>query len=204
MQSGPYIKLAIDLHRMDRYFPLQYDAQGGFEYNLTIARERYDEVADLLREYGIFEDQVLQEVCFARLWVEKETQGGQGTDQPNAKFTQMYTELDKLNDFLMNNRVTSIHFLGEYEKDLPGEEFSMMEEINIDRVCDGLRSVFREEFHQDKQRRRSKGLTAWQRRKLIRIRNYFMIYFSSIPILDELSLEDQNQLVEKLIAFNES
>jgi len=110
----------------------------------------------------------------------------------------MLAELDGLKGYLMTNRVTSISFRGDYEKNKPGEEFVLQENINIDRICDGIRSVFRDEFGQDKERRRSKGLRAWQRRKMIRIRNNILNYFTSITELDELSLDEQNLLIDRI------
>jgi hypothetical protein len=198
MQTGPKIKLAVDLHRIDKYFPLEHNIERDFDYDMIIDRQSYDDVASLLHEYKISDDQVIREICFILLWIEKETRADNGQDNAPGKFNQMWFELDNLKQYLLNNRITSISFRGEYERNKTSEEFTMMEDINIDRICDGIRSIFRDEFHHDKQKRRSKGLTAWQRRKMARIRNKFLNYFSSIPILDDLSLEDQNQLIDNI------
>jgi hypothetical protein len=99
---------------------------------------------------------------------------------------------------LLNHRITSISLNGDYERNKPGEELILREDVNIDRICDGIRSVFNEEFHHDKQRRRTKGLTAWQKRKMIKIKNKILNYFTSVPMLDELSLEEQNQLIDDI------
>lgn len=198
MQTGPKIKLAVDLHRIDKYFPLDYNLQGSFDYNMIIDRKRYDEVAALLKKFDVSEDVVIREICFILLWIEKETRAGDGQDDPSGKFYQMWDELDNLKDYLMKNRITSISFNGEYERNKPGEGFTLKEDINIDRICDGIRSIFRDEFHHEKQKRKSKGLTAWQRRKMIRIRNNFLNYFSAVPKLDDLSLEDQNHLIDTI------
>ncbi len=195
MQTGPKIKLAVDLHRIDKYFPLDYNLQGSFDYNMIIDRKRYDEVAALLKKFDVSEDVVIREICFILLWIEKETRAGDGQHDPSAKFYQMWDELDNLKDYLMKHRITSISFRGEYERNKASEAFTLKEDINIDRICDGIRSIFRDEFHHDKQKRKSKGLTAWQRRKMIRISNNFLNYFSAVPKLDDLSLEDQNQLI---------
>ena len=198
MQTGPKIKLAVDLHRIDKYFPLDNNLEGSFDYNMIIDRKRYDDVAALLKKFDISEDVVIREICFILLWIEKETRAGDGQDDNSGKFYQMWDELDNLKDYLMKNRITSISFSGEYERNKPGEEFTLNEDINIDRICDGIRSIFRDEFHHDKQKRKSKGLTAWQRRKMIRIRNNFLNYFSAVPKLDDLSLEDQNHLIDTI------
>jgi hypothetical protein len=201
MPKGPKIKLAVDLHRIDKYFPLNYNYEGSFDFKMIIDRLRYDEVSTLLDEYDISEDQLVQEFCFILLWLEKETQSGDSRDDYSGKYFQMWTELDKLKQYLMNNRILSITFKGEYERNKPNEDLSLKEDINIDRICDGIRSVFRDEFHHDRQKRRTKGLTAWQRRKMVRIRNNFLNYFSCIPVLDDLSLDDQNQLIDKITAL---
>ncbi|MCK9400176.1 MAG: hypothetical protein M0Q51_09320 [Bacteroidales bacterium] len=198
MQTGPKIKLAIDLHRIDKFFPLDYNSQGGFDYNMIIDRQRYDEVAALLIEYDISEDQAILEICFILLWIEKETQSGDDKDNYSGKYYQMWAELDKLKQYLMNNRITSISFKGEYERNKPNEVITLQEEINIDRVCDGIRSIFRDEFNNDKQRRGKKGLRTWKRKKMIRVKNNILNYFTTIPSLDELSLEDQYYLIGKL------
>jgi hypothetical protein len=80
-----------------------------------------------------------------------------------------------------------------------GNAIELTDEINIDRICDGLRTVFREEFDQKRNKRRKKGLTAWQNRKLARIRVRILKYLTQIPELDELSLEEQNDLIEALL-----
>lgn len=198
MQTGPKIKLAVDLHRIDKFFPLDYNSQGGFHYDMIIDRKRYDEVAALLIEYDISEDQAIQEICFILLWIEKETQSGDDKDNYSGKYYQMWVELDKLKQYLMNNRITSISFKGEYERNKPNEVITLQEEINIDRVCDGIRSIFRDEFNNDKQRRGKKGLRTWKRKKMIRVKNNILNYFTTIPSLDELSLEDQYYLIDKL------
>jgi hypothetical protein len=198
MQTGPKINLAIDLHRIDKYFPLDYNVEEGFDYNIIIDRFKYDEVATLLKDYRISEDQVIREICFILQWIEKETQAGEERDNRSGKFYQMWNELDNLKAYLMKTRITSISFNGEYGRNKPGDELIIGEDINIDRICDGIRSVFRDEFHHDKHRRKTKGLTAWQKRKMIRIKNNILNYFTSVPRLDDLSLEEQNELITRL------
>jgi hypothetical protein len=198
MLKGPKIRLAVDLHRIGKYFPLEENIREGFDYDLIVDRTCYDGIADILKSYRVSDDHVIRELCFILLWLEREIQTGDERNNPTGKFYQMSRELDELKDYLLQNRVTSIRFSGEYKRNEPGDEFTVKEDINIDRICDGIRSVFREEFQQDKQKRRTKGLTAWQRRKMTRIRNNFLNYFSAIPFMDDLSLEDQNHLIDKL------
>ena len=59
MQTGPIIKLTGDLHRIDEFLPLGHNSQGGFDYDMIIDRQRYDEVAALLIEYDICENQTI-------------------------------------------------------------------------------------------------------------------------------------------------
>jgi len=202
MQTGPKIKLAVNLHRMDRYFPLDYDIEGGYDYDRVIDRKLYDDLAAILKEYNVNDDYTLQEFCFIIGWMERQVGSWNGNGNGNgitkSKYEQMSDEIDRLNEYLTRHRIISVTFRGEYMKLKAGEELTMKEDINIDRVCDGLRVVFKEEFATDREKRRSKGFRAWQRRKMIRIRNHFFNYFTTIPQLDELSLEEQNELIDRL------
>jgi len=201
MQTGPKIKLAIDLHMMDKYFTLDYKEKGGFDYDMIIDRKKYDEVAGLLNEYDVSEDQVIQEICFILLWIEKDTLAIDDQENHSGKYYQMWIELDSLKQYLMKHRIISISFQGEYERNKAGEELILKEEINIDRLCDGIRSIFREEFNSDKQKRGKKGQTAWKRRKMIRIKNNILNYFTTVPMLDALSLEEQHDFIGKFSAL---
>ena len=198
MQTGPKIKLAIDLIRIGKYFPLDYSLNGGFDYDMIIDRQKYDEVAAILNEYDISNDQVIQEVCFLLLWIEKETRVGNDMENYAGKYHQMWVELDELKQYLMKHRIISISLRGDYERNKPGEELTLKEEINIDRLCDGIRSIFSDEFNSDKLKRGKKGQTAWKRRKMTRIKNNFLNYFTTVPLLDALSLEEQHDLIGKL------
>jgi hypothetical protein len=199
---GPKIKLSIDLNRIDRYFPLDHERLEGFDFDITIDRQRYDTVAALLQAYGVSEEKIIQEICFIISWIEAELKIVDSPEGIHSKFYQMRNELDELQHYLLMHRITSISFRGEFGRKNEGEDFIMNEEINIDRVCDGLRTVFREEFDEDKLKRKTKGLAAWRRRKLDKVRNNFLNYFTSIQELDELSLEDQNDLIGKLIEMS--
>jgi hypothetical protein len=199
MLKGPKIKLAVDIKRIDRYFPLDHERLEGFDFDITIDRQRYVTVAALLQEYGVSEEKIIQEICFIISWIEAELKIVDSPEGLHSKFYQMRKELDELQHYLLIHRITSISFRGESGRKNEGEEFIMYEEINIDRVCDGLRTTFREEFDADKSKRKTKGLTAWRRRKLDRVRNNFLNYLTSIQELDELSLEDQSELIGKLI-----
>jgi hypothetical protein len=198
MPPGPKIKLAVDLHKIARYFPVNFEATEGFDYELVIDRGHYDSVEALLEEYQINDDQIIQEICFILLWIERETQAVEDPENSSGKLYQMWVELDNLKKYLMNNRITSISLHGEVERNKPGKTLALKEEINIDRLCDGIRSIFREEFLNDKNRRRTKGQRAWQKRKMVRVSNNILNYFTSIPELDELSLEEQKELISRL------
>jgi hypothetical protein len=198
MPTGPKVKLAVDLHKIHKYFPIEFDVQEGFSFEMMIDRQRYDEVEMLLQEYKLSEDTIIREFCFILIWIEKETLGGDDLDNLSSKYYQMWIELDNLKQYLMHHRIISISLHGEYERHKPGKTFSIKEEINIDRLCDGIRSIFKDEFHSDQQKRTTKGLTNWKRRKMVKVKNNILNYFTSIPTLDELSLEEQNELIERL------
>lgn len=192
------VKLAIDIHKIEKYFPLEYNEEGRLDYEMAIDRKRYDAVESLLGEYGITDAQVVLESCFILLWIEKSVGIMNDDNDPNPEFAQMWEELDLLKEYLLKNRVISISFSGELVKNKPGKTLTLREEINIDRICDGIRSVFRDEFDNDKERRRSKGKKAWYKRKMIKVRNNILNYMAIVPGLDILSLEKQNHLIEKI------
>lgn len=198
MPHGPKIKLAIDLHRISGFFPLNNGQNGEFNYNMIIDRSLYDNVAGMLAEHGVSADLVIREFSFLVLWMSREMGSDEDREGLPPKFQQMWEELDGLKQYLLSHRVKSVRFMGETSRDVPGAEFTLKEDINIDRLCDGIRSVYREEFGYRKANRRSKGLRNWQRRKLARLYNGFLNYFSSIPELDALSLEEQNELIDRL------
>jgi hypothetical protein len=201
MPGGPQVKLAIDLHKIERYFPLEYNAEGGLDYELYFDRQRYDDLESYLREYDITGSKTIQEFCFITLWIEKYLGIFDEQDHLSGKFYQMWVELDQLKEYLLKNRITSIILKGEHGRNKPGKSFTMKEEINIDRVCDGLRTVFRDEFDNDKSARRSKGQKNWKRRKMIKVRNYLLNYLSTVPGADMLSLGDQSDIIDKLAAM---
>jgi hypothetical protein len=132
------------------------------------------------------------------LWIEDQIQADDHVDNPSGKLYHMWLELDNLKTYLMNHRITSVRFYGDYERNKPGKHLTIVEEINIDRLCDGIRSIFREDFMHDKNRRRTKGQKAWQRRKMVQVSNKILNYFTSIPTLDDLSLEEQNELISRM------
>lgn len=193
------MKISVDIQKMDRYFPLEYNQEGGLVYDLQIDRSIYDTIQETLNRYEIDDQATLHECGFIILWIQNYIGTGSQKGRANEKFKKMWQELDLLQDYLLKHRITSIILKGETARAQPGNDLSIEEEINIDRVCDGLRSVFREEFGIDKATRRTRGLTTWRRRKLIKVKNQFLNYFSTIPSLDKLSLEEQSDLVNKLI-----
>ena len=198
MQTGPKIKLSIDLHKMEKYFPLDYSFRGDFGHDIKIDRLRYDEVEALLDEFDISEARIIQELCFILLWIENEIRAGDGQDSYSGKYYQMRVELDNLKHYLLNNRITSVSFKGEYERNRASKTLTLREEINIDRICDGLRSVFRDEFHHDLQQSKKGGLKNWKKRKMIIVKNNMLNYLATVARLDSLSLEDQNHIIGRL------
>lgn len=201
MPPGPKVKLAIDLHKIDRFFPLQFDSEEESGFELIVDRELYDSVESLLAEFGIESDHLTHEFCFVLLWIAKEIQAVEDPENQSGRLYHMWIELDNLKNYLVHHRITSISLHGEYERNKPGKTLVLKEEINIDRLCDGIRSVFREEFLNDKQRRRTKGQRAWQKRKMVSVSNNILNYFTSIPELDQLSLEEQRELIDRLASM---
>jgi len=196
MPSTAKVKLAVDLHRLERYFP--FDTGTGIRHDFYMDRQSYDEIERLLEDYGQSDERIVRDFCFILLWIEDQIQADDHVENPSGKLYHMWQELDNLKQYLMHHRITSVSFHGEYERNKPGKTLKIKEEINIDRLCDGIRSIFREDFMHDQSRRRTKGQKAWQRRKMVQVSNKILNYFTSIPVLDELSLEEQNELIGSL------
>jgi hypothetical protein len=198
MSGRPQVKLAIDLRNIEKFFPLEFNQEGGLDYEMYIDRERYDAVESTLREHGITGSGTILEFCFIVIWIEKYIGVYDERENLSGKFYQMWVELDHLKDYLLKHRITSIVLKGENGRDMPGKNFTLKEEINIDRICDSIRTAFREEFVNDKQSRRSKGAKNWKRRKMVKVKNYIMNYLTLIPEADSLSLEAQSHIIERL------
>ena len=195
------MKLAVDIQRIEKYFPLKHNVEGGFDYELAIDRQRYDEVESLLGNNGITDPTIIQELCFVILWIEDYIGVFDGADNYSEEFHQMWQEVDKLKEYLIHHRITSITLKGEYARQKPGKPFTLREEINIDRICDGIRSKFREEFQQDASKRKYQGKKKWVRRKMVKVRNYILNYMASVPGANSLSLEEQTAFIDKLSAL---
>lgn len=198
VQKGPLIKLRIDLSALGKNFPLNESMPGGFESYLSIDRLRFDEARALLEGYDINSMSVLHEFCFILRWLEEGLRTLDEHRRPTGKFLEMWTELDRLNEYLLRTRITSVRFEGEVERDIAADNFVLKEEINIDRLCDGIRSVFRDEFHHDTSRRTTRGRRNWQRRKFEKLRNNILNWMNAVPELETLDLEEQADLIKKM------
>ena len=201
MPTGPYLKLSIDLHEMDKYFQMDYNLEGGLDYELVIDRKRYHEAEKLLKELQVTNRQTIQEFCYIILWIEKEIQVADQPDATFGKYRQMLAELDVLNQYLIHHRITEISLSGEIEKNKPDGELILKDPMNIDRICDGLRSVFRKEFHEKSECKSKAGLLAWKKKKMAQVKNAVMKYLDSIHQLESLSLESQFYIIGKLAAL---
>jgi len=197
----PIVKLAVNLQKIEKYFLLDHEPQGGLDYDLIIDRHRYDQVESLLEDYDIADPVIVQELCFVILWIEKELGVIDDLQSKSGKYHQMWLEIDSLKDYLLKHRITSIKLEGDLKKNKPGKPLTITEEINIDRLCDGIRSVFREEFQNDESKRLSKGRKKWKKRKMVKIRNNIMNYLTSIPGTDSLSLEQESDIIDRLTAI---
>jgi len=195
---SPVIKLRIDLTALGKHFPLDHTLPGGFGHYLKIERQRCEGVQRLMGIYSLTGQDLVQDLCFVVLWIEKQIEAIDDEDNHSREFRQMWLELDELKEYLLKNRVTAIRFEGESEHELPGEEFVIRQMTNIDRVCDGMRSVFKDEFHHDKHKRRARGQRAWMRRRMEPVKNSILNWMLTVPELDELELEEQNEIIEQL------
>jgi hypothetical protein len=194
---GPQVTLSVDLVRMEKHFPPGMLLNHGKAGILRIDRNRYDLVEEMMAKSGISDEKVVHEICYILLWMEEEILHASDPGNPEGEFNRMWMEIEQLQDFLLTHRVTSITLEGEMTRDDPGKPFVVKEEINIDKVCDGIRSAFRDEFNHGKKKRRSKGRTAWQRRKMVKVKNMFLNYLN-VTELDTLSLEKQSGLFDRL------
>ncbi len=200
MAKGPYIRLTPDLHEISQYFPMNHNLEGRLDYDLVIDRRRHDEVSALLRQYGVVNRQTTQEFCFIVLWIENELRAIDDRENRFGKYYGMWKELDNLNQYLLNHRIISVALEGEVSKNKPGEVFRMKDPMNIDRICDGLRSIFKKEF-QEKTDHSAKGQQAWKRKKMGMMRNAILKYLDSIPKLELLPVETHYLLIGQLSAL---
>jgi hypothetical protein len=201
MKTGQRIKLILDFPKMEKYFSLDETAEGGHAYHCYIDHKRFLQVESLLKEFDIYNGRVIHEFCFIILWIEKEIRASDDQDNLLGKHYQMWLELDELKQYLMKHRITSVSFRGEYEKNKPGKAITLKEEHNIDRICDGIRAIFKNEFNYDNLRYRKRGQTNWKRKMMEKVKNNMLKYMETIPDLDILSLEDQNYIIGKLAAM---
>lgn len=189
MPSSLSFKLAIDLQKIDQYFRLDHTSDGELLYKMKIDNTRYHQIEALLKKFDISDTLILHELCFILLWLETEIKVYDGGKNPSRKYNQMQTELDNLNQYLMNNRITAVNFSGEYEKNKQSEIFTLKEDINIDRICDGIRSIFQKEFDKEKTKKTNGGQSSWKMKKMSKFKNNMLKYMDSIPGLEVLSLE---------------
>jgi hypothetical protein len=201
MPLGPYIKLAVDLHELDRYFPLDKNLEGGLDYELIIDRKRFEEVAEMLQEFKVSNRQAVQEFCYIILWIAAEMDALDAHEGRFGKYRQMWDELADLKEYLLHNRVTGITLTGESENDQPADSITLSDGMNIDRICDGLRSVFRKEFQDKGDGKGKAGQAAWKRKRMGLIRDSVLKYLDSVPKLEFLPLESQYYIIGKLAAI---
>lgn len=200
-RPGPQVTLTVDLGKMENHFAPDMMLNHGKAGMLVIDRNRYDRIEEIMAGVEISDTKILHEIGYILLWMEEEIQHASDAGNPEGEFNRMWTEIEQLQDFLLNHRITSIALQGEMSREDPGKAFVVRDVINIDKICDGIRSAFRDEFNHSKKKRRSKGRTAWQRRKMVRVRNLFLNYLVTVPELDALSLEQQSELFDRLAAI---
>jgi hypothetical protein len=200
--TGPRVALSVDLHKMEDHFPPDMLLNNGRAGKLMIDRKRYGQVEEMVGRFEISGPKIIHQLCYIMLWMEEEILHASDVNNPEGEFNRMWAEIEQLQDFLLTHRITEITLEGEMTRvDDNGKPFIVKNDINIDKVCDGIRSAFRDEFNHDRKKRRSKGRTAWQRRKMVKVRNRFMNYLASVPELDALSLEQQSELFDRLSAI---
>lgn len=201
MSSQYRTKLVVDLKKMGHYFRLEYNPEGQLQYQLLVDNTRFHLVEELLIEFRIPKALTVHEFCFIILWLQAEIQVYDEKNSHSGKFLRMQTELYNLNQYLLNNRITSICLSGEYEKNKASEMFIIREDINIDRLCDGIRSIFIKEFTEDKTKKTNGGQSSWKRKIMSKFKNGMLRYMDSIPALESLSLETQFYIIGYLAAL---
>ena len=203
MLTGPNIKIAADLLKMDRYFSLDYHPDQGFR-DMIIDRQRFERVSALLKdkEFSIKDPKIIHEFCFIILWIEEEISARDEKGTHSGKHYQMQSELDNLNKYFHNHRITSVSFTGDYGKNKPGETFTMKDPTNIDRVCDGIRSIFEDEFNQEETKKGRGRQTAWKKKRMSLVKDRILHYLESVPDLDSLNLETQFYIIGRLAALS--
>jgi hypothetical protein len=198
---GPQVALSIDMHAMESHFPPGRILDNGDSGRLLIDKQKFEKVAALANSFKLPDKGLIHNFAYILLWIEAEVITAADNGNAGSQFNKMWTELEKLRDYLLTHRITSVKLQGEVKRDQPGKPFVMTEEINIDRLCDAIRTAYRDEFNHDRNNGTGKGKRAWQKRKLVKVRNRFMNYLAAVPELDSLSLEQQSRLFNGLTAI---
>ena len=84
------MKLAVDLQKIEKYFPLERDPRGGLRFELIIDRHRFDDVKSILSGNGITDPQFVQEFCFIVLWIENYIGKFDGAENYPEEFHRMW------------------------------------------------------------------------------------------------------------------
>lgn len=195
MQSGPAIKLAVDIQKISKYFPVDFSTGGSFQNSRKINRHIFEKVQAFLQEYNISDQLIIQEFCFILLWIAEEIGAGNDRDNPSGRHYEMWRELSDLKDYFQKYRITAINLKGEVSKNKPGAEFTLEHPANIDRLCDGIRWAFNNDFHHKKAIKGRLGQSSWERKKMSALKNNFLKYLDSIPELEPLSIETQLYII---------
>lgn len=196
MQQDQIIKIKIDIKNIEKYFPLDYNLEGGLSYKMKIEKQRFEKVKVLLKEFNISNPHIIHEFCFIILWIEEEIQADKNKNFISGEFYRIWIELDKLKQYLQNNMIVSVSLKGE-----TSPEYTLKEGYNIDRICDGLRTTFRNEFQYKRSKKKPGGLSKWKGIKMKMIKGKIMHYLGSLPKLDSLSLNSQYYIIGFLSAF---
>ena len=201
LRKGPVQKLAVDIQKLEKYFPLGYGLGTGPKNHLQINRQVFEKVQGLLADFDVYDPAVAQEFCFILLWIEEELVAGADRDDPSGKYYLMWKELNELRDYFQHHRITSVHFKGEYAKNQPGEELSLHHPHNIDRLCDGIRWAFNNEFQNKKAKKGRFGHASWERKKMSAIKHNFIEYLDAIKELEARSFESYFYIIGYISAL---
>ena len=116
MNPEEYIPIRVDILLLKKYFEFQVITKGGIPCeNWSIKRKYYDQVKDLLSEYGILDQQTIDNFCFLEMifWGQYSHFKKLDTfDKVEEDLKIYYSDLSKLGSFLEEYNIQTISFKG--------------------------------------------------------------------------------------------
>jgi hypothetical protein len=116
MNPEDYIPIKVDILLLRKYFDFQVITKEGKPWEIwPIKRKYYDQVKDLLSEYGIHDQQSIDNFCHLEsiTWGKYYSAREMEEKNEDEKYRSYYTEKSNFGKFLIENNIRSIIFNGD-------------------------------------------------------------------------------------------